>query len=408
MQVDAANCPKCGAPLEMSGGRAEERCHYCGTLVHAHRRTAPFRVAAPVAAPVPTSSGGGGRAMLVLAALALVASGAGVLFLSRHSLRGTAAIGLSEFDDPPMLADANGDGVPDVIGHVKTFGADSLAALDGATGTVLWKVAMPEASFKGLHAIVGDLFITVDELGKVQATRISNGSPAWAGLLTDKASSFCKDQGSAIIGAADGTFTRFDLATGKKTAVDLGGRKRPSCASVYSTKTLAATSPSYETLGWPDFESHGLPFLTGIPGMMAHRAIVPTTGPGIAFMLGSRDKGTQVAMVAAVEKGKVLWKDLVPGVDPLTTTVNVTTILAASDGARVAIPYAIKGSKGMRMACFDARSGKRLWDTRVHDGAQVEEGIAMEAGRVYYSSWTSLYVLSAQDGKLVYQVGHDL
>jgi hypothetical protein len=140
--------------------------------------------------------------------------------------------------------------------------------------------------------------------------------------------------------------------------------------------------------------------------MAAHRALTPTS-PGLSFELGSREPGTQVAMVAAIENGKVLWKDIVPGVDPLGTDVNVTTILAASDGANVAIPYGMKSNAGVRMACFEARSGKRLWDVQIHKASNVDEGITIEAGRVYYASWTALYVLSVKDGKILYQLGHD-
>ena len=147
--------------------------------------------------------------------------------------------------------------------------------------------------------------------------------------------------------------------------------------------------------------------LNHLPGMAAHRALTPTS-PGLSFELGSREPGTQVAMVAAIENGKVLWKDIVPGIDPLNTDVNVTTILAASDGADVAIPYGMKGSTaGVRMACFEARSGKRLWDVQIHQKSNVDEGITIEAGRVYYASWTALYVLSVRDGKILYQLGHD-
>lgn len=306
-----------------------------------------------------------------------------------------------------MLADANGDGVPDVIGHAEwSDDGDYVAAFEGATGKLLWRSKAPKESFKGQRAIVGELFLVVDELGKVQATRISNGTPAWAGLLSDKAESFCQDGSSAILEAEDKTFTRFDLATGRKSAVDLAGKKRPSCAPVYESVPGGEETPKYRIIDWPDFHAHNLPELNYLPGMAAHRALTPTN-PGISFELGTREPGTQVAMVAAIENGKVLWKDIVPGIDPLDTDVNVTTILAASDGTNVAIPYELKGrNAGARMACFEARSGKRVWDVQVHKASNVEKGITIEAGRVYYATWTALYVLSLKDGKILYELGH--
>jgi hypothetical protein len=422
-RVEASNCPECGAPLEVHPETKEARCEYCGTLAQVHQDKPQVLAQLVVSRPeamVPLIV-----AAIILVAIIVVAIGSAVT----RPVRPPRAEPLSpsnipeppavpeiapsqapvperlSFNDHPMLADADGDGVPDVIGHAEWDATDYLAAFEGATGKLLWRTSAPKDAFKGERAIVGDLFLVVDDLGKVQATRIANGVPAWAGILTDKARRFCGDANSAIIEAHDGTFTRFDLATGRKSAVDLGGKKQPSCAPVYQTRDNR--SPKYAIVGWAEFAAHKLPEIHSVPGLSALRALVPTTS-GLSFMLGSRDKGTQVAMVAAVENGKVLWKDLVPGVDPLTTESNVTTIMAASDGASVAIPYGMSGhTNGVRMACFEGRSGKRLWDVQIHNHNDVQAGITIEAGRVYYASWTSLYVLSLKDGKMLYQLGYD-
>ena len=63
--------------------------------------------------------------------------------------------------------------------------------------------------------------------------------------------------------------------------------------------------------------------------------------------------------------------------------------------------------KGVRMACFDAKSGTRVWDVQVHGASNVETGLTVEAGRVYYASWTALYVLSLADGKRLFTIGYD-
>jgi len=385
-------------------------CAYCGTLAQVHEADRPLPPRAPDAGPpMVVHLPARGPSPLLWIVPAVVGLGIGLMAVLRSTVggAGVGVAGLSgtwSFDDTPMLADANGDGVPDVIGHVESGDVNYLAAFEGATGKLLWKSEGPKESFKGKRAIVGDVFIVVDELGKVQATRISNGTPAWAGLLSDKAESFCRDGSSAIIEASDKTFTRFELATGKKSAVDLGGKKQPACAPVYQTRD---ETPTYQLIDWPEFKAHNLPELNNLPGMAAHRALVPAS-PGIGFQLGSKDTGTQVAMVAAVENGKVLWKEVVPGIEPLKTDVNVTTIIAASDGAKVVIPYGMRSSNdGVRMACFDARSGTRLWDMQVHKVSNVDQGITIEAGRIYYASWTALYVLSMQDGKLLYELGHD-
>src|SRR5262249_15204609 len=159
------------------------------------------------------------------------------------------------------------------------------------------------------------------------------------------------------------------------------------CTSVPTTHRDEA--PGYQIVGWWKFTELGLPQLHEVEGMSAHRALIPN-GPGLRFMLGSRSKGSQVAMVAAVDKKKVVWKDLVPGVDPLTTNVNVTTQEAAFGGGLLVIPYDMKDNhEGTRMACFDGATGKRLWDVQVHKSTQVSSGLAMSASDAFFASWTA-------------------
>jgi len=124
-------------------------------------------------------------------------------------------------------------------------------------------------------------------------------------------------------------------------------------------------------------------------------------------MLGAPSSGSRVPMVTAVEGKKVLWKSAVPAVDPLTTSVNVTTQVAAYANGRLVVPYELKGNKGVRMAAFDARSGTRLWDVPVHDGTPVSHGIALTDHDVYYATWTAVFVLKADTGELRWRQGID-
>jgi len=73
----------------------------------------------------------------------------------------------------------------------------------------------------------------------------------------------------------------------------------------------------------------------------------------------------------------------------------------------VVIPYNNKKSEGVRMAAFDTKNGVRVWDVEVHTTTQVESGITIEAGRIYYTSWTALYALSLADGKRLFMIGHE-
>lgn len=308
------------------------------------------------------------------------------------------------FSDHPLLADVNRDGTMDVVGKSSTPGQNAwIAAYDGKTGKEIWRTAdltKDAAEGSTLRAVAGNRVVSVDALGKIQAYDLGNGQPAWAALLGERArGGVCAGNGWIRIEARDDTVHDFDLASGRPMTVPKGAP----CNSVASSESDGGNG--YQLVDWAEFERHRLPSLHSLEGMSAYRALVPDAG-GTAFMLGSKSKGTEVAMIAAVEHDKVLWQTLVPAVDPMTTSVNVLTQIAASDGTRVVVPYNMDNhDNGVRMACFDAKSGRRIWDVQVHKKTQVNGGIALTAHDVFFSSWTALYVLRADTGELRYTVG---
>ncbi|HEX4514655.1 MAG TPA: hypothetical protein VH054_13995, partial [Polyangiaceae bacterium] len=136
--VNAPSCPKCGAPLDVRGGSTEARCAYCGALANVRER-----LSTPTpSAPQPQRS----ASAVVFVSLLAVAVGAGGFAMSRSIRVGAngarVLADVSRFDDPPMLADVNGDGVPDVVGHMNelvidahsSVSTDALVAFEGATG----------------------------------------------------------------------------------------------------------------------------------------------------------------------------------------------------------------------------------------------------------------------------------
>jgi outer membrane protein assembly factor BamB len=149
-----------------------------------------------------------------------------------------------------------------------------------------------------------------------------------------------------------------------------------------------------------DFDANNVPSIP-TPEMLGEFAIVPSE-QGATFVVGFRLKGTPVAMIAAVKSGNVMWKDVVPGVDPLTTDLSVKRSAAAGDG-KVVVPYGASAGKGARMACFDARTGVRLWDVALQDAPSA--GVAIEAGRVYYATGRATYALSLAKGAPLFALG---
>lgn len=412
-ETEILRCGNCGASMAVTYAPRPTVCTFCGAPVAS--MPAPGRVDAERAEGRRTALA---ATMVTGALVALTCAGvvAGFAFTSAKARSGgagddgnsaTAPDVRLGYDDAPMFADVNGDHVQDAVGMVTEDASRSrIAAFDGATGKRLWQTAEThERDLESVRALVGGLVVEVDKLGKVQAFRLANGTPAWAGLVPDKPRHFCAEADAVFVEAADESFTRFELATGRKSSVPGGRFARPKCDEVWQSD---GTTPSWQIISWSEFAQHGLPALHRLEGMSAHRALVPHEDGGLAFELGTRSKGTQVAMIAAIEGDKLLWKDLVPGIDPLKTDVNVTTILAAAGEGRVVVPYGMAGGEeGARMACFEARTGKRLWDVQIHRKSHVERGVAIANGRVYYATWTMLYALSLADGRESFRIGHE-
>ncbi len=424
----SAKCPHCGAPVQIPKDGDHLTCQYCksSSFIQRDQKVAPppseaVIVVRPPSSPIAPIFFAVGLSLVGMISTAVIlltqkpndgatpeSFGAKLSSMANGVASATTRL---YFSDAPMPFDVNGDGTLDILGLSKTpGGAAWLAAYDGRDGKELWRSATLEKNQENspaMRGLVGEYVISVDDLGKVQAYRAKNGEPAWAALLGERARSLCAGDGFVRIEATDRTLNDFDLATGRKLKSEPKPRKASKtekCSSVPQSRS--DDGAGYSVIGWSEFSEHGLPGLHSDPSMAAHRALV-TDDDKLGFMLGSKASGSSVPMIAAVQGRKVLWKDVVPGVDPLTTKVNVTTQAAAYANGRVVVPYSLSGSNGIRMAAFDTASGKRIWDVSVHDKSQVSSGVQMSEKSVYYASWTALYVFDSETGKLRFRVGTD-
>jgi outer membrane protein assembly factor BamB len=408
-------CPKCAAPVHIAADATSVACRYCGTTSVIDRGRAKPPRQAPAASPhvsfrlLPVVMG-------VLTTVGVVTA-VSVLNLRRSEggsqfavpgvqglWSGPAAAG--HFADRPMLAEINGDGVLDVVGKVRGGGTtiEQITAFDGSNGAELWHTEplTKDASDAGtLRGVLLGRVISVDALGKAQAYDLRTGNPAWSALLGEKGSKMCEADGTIVIETTDEARHGLDPATGKKREV----ARNAACKPVFSSER--DVSPGYRIIGWPEMRELGMPSLSDIDGITAHRGLV-VEGDGPRFMLGQRSRGSSVAMVAAVDaKKKVLWMDIVPGVDPLTTDVNTLGMDAAYIDGKLIVPYAMKDSDaGTRMACFDATTGQRLWDVQALPKDDNWHGLAVSPQSIFFTAWFDAgVVLSLETGELRYKLG---
>jgi len=403
-------CPKCAAPVHIAADATRVTCRYCGGTSVIDRGQ-PVRPEGPRMTSTPAVPSRGLGWLIAVVPFVGVAVAAGMVAVNATQSPGSGAAsvwsGLSSlhFHDRPMLAHVNADGILDVVG--KSRGSDMaeyMTAFDGTSGAELWRSEPMTKDAAGSGTLRGVLLgrvISVDALGKVQAYDLQSGTPAWSALLGEQGRQVCESAGAIVIETADDQRHGLDPTTGKQTAL----AKDALCTPVFSSDKDIA--PGYRIVDWPEMEKLGIPRLSDIPGITAHRALVPD-GPGPRFMLGQREKGTAVAMVAAVDQHKkVLWKDVVPGVDPLTTGVNVLGIEAALIDGKLLVPYALKDhDAGTRIACFAADTGQRLWDVQAQPKDDTSYGMAVSPESVFLTSWfDGTVVLDLKTGAPRYQIG---
>ncbi len=413
-------CPTCSAPLPIAADAQTVTCRYCGgtSVVERGGKTVVPPTPGQGVVHIPTHSplkmimmtwaatsvlGAGGAAYYMVAAAPYVPS------VASEGAPAAAAVPVPvpagpayTYNDKPMLADVNGDGVPDVVGKINEYNVGTwIAAFDGNDGKELWRTDLlsPDAAdASARRGLVLGRVLSIDPLGKAQAYDLKNGNPLWTTLLGEQAQEICEGEGVIVVTTTDDVKHALDPATGKQSALPA---KTP-CKPVFSDRN--EVTPGYRIVSWSRFDDYKLPGMHSVEDLSADSALVPS-GPGLRFMFGTKSKGSRVSYVVAVDGRKVVWKSVVPGIDPLTTDVMSTQEAAYIDGILV-MPYPLKGSlSGMRMTAFKAATGERLWDVPGLVENQVPYGMAITSERVFFASWSNLYALSLKTGGLLFKLG---
>jgi outer membrane protein assembly factor BamB len=298
-----------------------------------------------------------------------------------------------------ILADADGDGLPDVVGRMRHL-ADgdkiTIAAFDGRSGKPLWKSESVGTYSDGLQGALGladATLLCASGGGELRGYALRGGKGIWRATLPEKVKFFCagEDPGEAFVRLADEATVSVGLRDGHvvpRPTGDAGACKR-----------LPDDSADRDSNDWGDDASRSAP-----EGMrVSYAARAPGGGPVV--LVGERAKGTSVPMIAAIyEDASRSWKADLPAERPLETSAEPFGALAAVTSTRAFATYQRPQGNGPHMlVCFDL-SGRRQWEKPLPDDAPLTSVQAIEE-RVFVSQWGHLTAYDARTGAVAFSIG---
>jgi hypothetical protein len=308
-----------------------------------------------------------------------------------------------------VLVDVNGDRVPDVLGRVRyVLGGDRvmLAAFDGASGAKLWEsdvLGTYAETYQGALGLADDALLFAAPSGELRAYGVHDGKKRWASNLPEKAEGFCKADraGEVRLRLADKTYAHVRLSDGQAAAqapvqahAAKGKDKEADCGRLASDDGKT---------GDPTCDARSVSFAdVTVEGMSVHTMIHRPGGPKI--VLGTREKGTSVPMIAAVfDDASRNWKSELAGTRPLETGPFAPEA-AAMTASRAFTEYGYTDStKPHALVCFDL-GGHRQWEAALPSRDPISSIQATDQ-RVFVSQWGRLSVYDAATGRASFSIG---
>jgi hypothetical protein len=436
-----AKCVTCGAQLDSIIAAAGGPCRFCGTLNAPAGAGAPRNPYAPIpsygAAPgygpggypyVPPRRGGGAGCIvgLAIAMLAIVGMGAAffVLLGSKPAASGDGAGGDTpgvfggggstlpsnvEWDGThgAILYDVNGDGVPDLLGRVRYLGNDdkiTLGAFDGTSGKKLWESASLgtyDATYQGKLGLDESTLLFAKPGGGLASYGAKDGKAGWTATLTEKVESFCRSaDGQVAIRLANQSFSILRLDNGQAGSAPAPvakpgapGTKPDACVHVWSDDAKGDPGVTIDDEIMGELK---------VDGMEPEVSVQRGTGPKI--VLGYRQKGTSVPMMAAIfPDASKNWQSDMPAKDPLLTSASTTRVGAVNATGAFATYGFQSGGEKMDLVGFDL-AGHRLWDVPLPEEMPLT-AVQSTDTKVLVSQWGMLSVYDATSGKQLFAIG---
>lgn len=404
----ALKCSNCGANLSAEDGATRVRCGYCGATntLHAPGETSPEQVPeAPHSRVVftpPTSPPSViGCTLPLLAGALLVAGGAAAVWWSAAG-KGQLPWEHMQWtgNASPILMDLDGDGANEVVGIVRFLEDDfdtvvgTVAAFDPVSGHRRWahRVEDAEANELVLAAAYGRLWLA-DGRGRLTTLDPTTGAVLSETKTGEKPDQFCGDGDGLVLRLADRT----------AHAISPTGTVGPGTPTDWQTPCPGGFWGSHpgQTPETTPVERVELP--PDVTGLSTRAGL---TIPGGLLVAAERSPGTRVGTLLLLTGDTVRWRVDIPAGDPLAAEEGGPDVAGYGQG-RVFAQWTARdgGDTPDRLACFDAATGRRRWDTTLEGDTGDVGAVVADTHHVYVVRWTWLQVLDLETGEPVRTIG---
>ena len=377
MKAIRVTCPNCGATLRVAEAATTASCEYCGIASSVMKRSKILeRVISPSQSSMPRAVQRHSRAWLgfVLFTILtpLLLTGVCVATsMRRDQERREAIVNASPrapvvkpADRPPdwqgtdnvLVADADGNGAPELIGRGRRVNAGdiiNLMSVDLATGKTRWigdELGTYGDSYRGVLVLDGD-HIYFSHRGELRAYTATAGKLLWKMQLDENVKYFCAGDDASTVNAigADDVIRPFKRADGAL----LAKRDAP---KANSHQDICPRLPNDEVAPFEQqkaaFENDGK-----LNKKLDIWVDVVVRGPGGRVVGASRAKGTHITMLVALdENDNERWRQTASP-DGLGAE-GAPRKIVVGDQETCIIYY----GKTYTTACFAMADGKRVWD----------------------------------------------
>ena len=420
LQLIVIKCPECNATVKVDAGAEVVTCEYCGTEARVQRRTRFLKRRQPLTPPPPD------KARMPVAVeesrnmwwawvlLALIPLG-----VAAPCIIGPITCLVQHYDriaphwdgGSVLVRDLDGDGVWDIIGHLRRAEDEKqrglMSAFSGASGEVLWHCELGE--WRGGQAgepigVLGRTLVRSNGGARLIGVSLADGSITWRRTLGEQIRRICSgpDRKTVVVLTADDQLHAVSAADGRPG----GSGKLAGCAPIQG--------PSPE-IDRPDrllCDSDGsCPELVVDDQIEGTRCNLSIHRPSDRVTIAACHKqpGTNVPMLARYEwpelrdkaplaeerrrieasyddpkrrrrelvdvierlrkeQGigpRVLWQVTVPAEDPLGSGGALNARDLGTSDTTVVVGYRHAKQERHRLTAFTLSEGKRLWDIAI-------------------------------------------